>query len=122
MRFEKFIEQHGVHCFVAHSVRFALVVIGNQVRTHLFHFFGHEAELWDAIWVKLFLVAKGHRLQRKDRFARLAHRLDCLLETRRGCDCAEMTTAIYDTRYTCWNGRLANPGDVGGGLRPCLPI
>jgi hypothetical protein len=33
-----------------------------------------------------------------------------------------MTTAIYDTRYTCWNGRPANPGHKGGGLRPYLPI
>ena len=59
------------------------------------------------------LVAEGHRFQRENRFARFVHRLDLVLETRRGYGRAEMTVGVYNNCYTCWNGRATNAGDKG---------
>src|SRR5882757_5986273 len=94
MLFEKFVEQHRVYRFVAHSVGLALLVASNQIGVNLLHFFGHEAELRDTRGVKLVLVAEGHWLKRQDRFARLVHWLDRVLETVRGDDRAEVTAGI----------------------------
>ena len=71
----------------------------------------------DALRVKLVLVAEGHRLKREDRFARLVHRLDLVLETRRGSGRAEVTVGIHDDRYASGNGCPADAGDKGGRLR-----
>ena len=99
MLFEELVEQHRVHRFVAHGVRLALLVASHQIGVHLFHLLGHEAELRDAVGVKLVLVAEGDRFEREDRFARLVHRLDRVLETRRGDDRAELTVGIDDYAY-----------------------
>src|SRR4029453_16427791 len=39
---------------------------------------------------------------------------DRFLETLGGFGRPKMTTTIYDNCYTCWNGRLTNPGDISG--------
>ena len=41
--------------------------------------------------VKLLLVAEDDRFERENRFASFVHRLDLVLETRRGNDRAELT-------------------------------
>jgi hypothetical protein len=94
MLLEKLIEQHRVHRFIAHTLRLALIVASHQSGVYLFHFLSHETELRDALGVKLMLVAKGHRFQRKNRFARLVHRFDPVLETLGGNDRAELTVSI----------------------------
>ena len=53
MLFEKLIEQHRVHRFIAHGVRFSFFVAGHQIGVHLLHLLGHEAELRDTLRVKL---------------------------------------------------------------------
>ena len=65
------------------------------------------------------LVVEGDWFERENRFACLVHCLDRVLETRRGCGRAEMTVAVYDNCYTCWNGC---PTDAGDQCRPvsCL--
>ena len=97
--FEKLVEQHRVHRFVADGVRLALLVASHQIGVHLFHLLGHEAELRNALGSSSVLVAEGDRLEREDRFARLVHRLDRFLESRRGNDRAEVTVGIYDYGY-----------------------
>jgi hypothetical protein len=68
MLFEELVEQHRVHGFVANGVGFSLFIASRQIRVHLFHLLGHEAELRNALEVKLLLVAEGHRPEREDRF------------------------------------------------------
>src|SRR6266446_612647 len=116
MLFEKLVQQHRVHRLVAHGVRLSVSVASDQIRIYLRHLLGHESELRDARRVELVLVAKGHRFERQDRFARLVHRLDCILETLRGYGRAKMTTAIYNNCYTRWNGCPTDASDVSSGL------
>ena len=86
--FEKLVEQHRVHRFVAHGIGFPLVVASDEVRIRLFHVLGHESKLRDALGVKLLLVAEGDWFERVNRFAGFVHRLDILLKTGRGNDSA----------------------------------
>ena len=53
MLFQKLIEQHRIHCFVANGIDLAIVVANNQVGVHLLNLLGYEAELRDAIRIKL---------------------------------------------------------------------
>src|SRR5947207_10399362 len=94
MLFEELVQQHCVHRFVANRVSLALIVASYEVRIYLFHFLGYEAELRDARRIKLVLVTKSHWFKRENRFARLVHRLDRVLETLRGDDGAEVTVSI----------------------------
>ena len=100
MFFEELIEQHRVHRFVAHAVGLPLLVTSHQIGVHLLHLLGHEAELRDALGVKLVLVAESDRLEREDRFARFVHGFDRFLEPGRRSDGAEMTIAPYEHCYT----------------------
>ena len=68
----------------------------------------------EAVGIEVFLVAKGHRLERKDRFACLVHRFDCFLVACRGSRGAKMTIRIYDHGYAAWNGCPTNTGDKCG--------
>ncbi len=43
--FEKLVEQHGVHRFVADGVNLALGIASHQIGVHLFHVLGYETEL-----------------------------------------------------------------------------
>ena len=43
MFFQEFVEQHRIHCVVAHGVDLAVGRASHQIRIHLFHFLGHEA-------------------------------------------------------------------------------
>jgi len=114
--FEELVEQHRVHRLVAHSVNFPLTVASHQSGIDLFHFLGHEAKLRDAFGIKLVLVAEGDRFERENRFARLVHRLDVVLETLRGKYRAELTVGIYNYPYASCNRCPANAGDKGGRL------
>jgi hypothetical protein len=57
MFLKELIKQHRIHRFVADREWFALLVPRHQVGIYLCHLFCHEAELRDAIRVKLVLVA-----------------------------------------------------------------
>src|SRR6516165_3505947 len=120
MLFEKFIEQHRVHRFIADGVGLSLLVAGYQVGIYLFHVLGHEAKLRNPIGVKLFLVPKRHWFQRQDRFARFVHWLNRFLETRRGDNGAEFTGAPNDDSYPARHGCPRNARDEGARLRSAL--
>src|SRR5262249_58552297 len=105
------IEQHRVHGFVANTERLANIVAGHQIRIDLCHFFGHQTELGNARRIEVVFVAEGDWLEIQDRFARLAHRFYCFLETCGGSSRAEVTSAIHDNCYTCWNDCPTYPGD-----------
>jgi len=92
--FQELVEQHRVHRFVANRVRLSFVVASHQIGIYFFHVLSNEAELRDALEVKLVLVAEGHRFQCEDRFARFVHRLDRILETLRRDDRAQLTVSI----------------------------
>src|SRR5439155_22755257 len=76
----------------------------------------HEAALLDALGVVVFLVMESDRFQREDRFARLGHRFDCVLETLRGNDRAELTAITNDYSYASGQSDPRNPRDEGSGL------
>jgi hypothetical protein len=102
--------EHRIHRVVANYVRFALIA-GHEIGIHLFRVLSHKAKLRDAFGVKFVLVVKGHRFESEDCFARLVHRLDLLLETRRGRGDAEVTTVIYEDRYAGRHRHAENAGD-----------
>src|SRR5438270_11320093 len=62
------------------------------------------------------LVTEGHRLERENRFARLVHRLNLVLETLRGNYGAEVTVGIDNYLYTSGHRRPANAGNKGACL------
>src|SRR5436190_979625 len=76
----------------------------------------HQPKLRDALRVKVVFVAEGHRFERENRFARLVHGLDLVLETLRGNYRAEVTAAIYNYPYTSGHSVPANAGDKGVSL------
>src|SRR5947208_5565113 len=119
MLFKELVEQHRVHRLVAHRVRLALLVPNHQIRVYLFHVLSHEADLRDALGIKIFLVMEGDRLKRKNRFARLVHRFDRVLETLRGRCHAKLTVAIYNNSRAR-NGPPANASDECRSLRSLL--
>src|SRR4029077_5563409 len=84
MLFKELIEQHRVHCVVAHSIGFALCVANHQSGVDPFDFLSHEAKLRDALGINSFLVMEGDRFKGKNRFADLVHWLNFILEPRRG--------------------------------------
>ena len=114
MLFEKFVEQHRVHGVVADAVRLALVIASHKVGVYLLHLLGDEAKLWDASWIQLVFVAKGHWLQLKDCFACLVHWFDVVLKTLRGNDRAEMTVGIDDYPNASCHRGSADAGNIGG--------
>src|SRR5437660_12821109 len=109
MLFEELIKQHRIHRVVAHGVRFALLVTGHQSWIHLYHFFGHESELRDALGVKLVLIAKSHRFEREDNFTGLIQRLHLVFQPLRGNDRAEMTIGVYNDAYASCYSHSTNP-------------
>src|SRR5882724_416409 len=111
--FEEFIEQHRVHCFVAYRVGLALFVEYHQVRIYLCHVLGQQTKLRGSLWVELFLVAEGDRLQRQDCFARLVHWLDGVLKTRRRSVGTQVTTGINYHGKASWHGHSIDAGDIG---------
>ncbi len=84
MFFKEFIEQHRVHLLISHAVGFSFFVAHHQVSIYFLNIFGHEAKLLHACWIYLFLVMKGNRLKRKERFTDPLHWLDIIFETARG--------------------------------------
>src|SRR5204863_8689470 len=79
-----------------------------------------------AIGINVFLVAEGDRFERKDRFARLVHRLDLGLETRRRSGGAELAFGVYENGRTHRSGFPHDASDIGGGVdrmgRPLLSV
>src|SRR6266513_4289188 len=111
MFFQELVQQHRVHRFVAHGVDFAFGIASHQIRIDLFYVLSHKAKLRNAIGIKLVLVPKRYRFQRENRFARLAHGFDRVLETHRGGYGAEMTVGIHDDCYASGNSYPTNAGD-----------
>src|SRR5262249_58407865 len=107
------IEQHRVYSVVPHRVRFALFVASNQIGVHLFDLLGNEAKLRDPRGVKVMLITEGHRFERENRFARLVHRFDLVLETLRRDDRAQLTVSIDYYPDTPCNGDATDAGDRG---------
>src|SRR5260370_24864347 len=113
--FEKFIEQHRVDRVVANCERLPVAVENYEIRIHFRHVLCDQSELRDSSGIDVVLVAKGHRLEREDRFARLVHRSDVLFETLGGGGYAKLAISIYDNWGTC-NGCSADSRNKRGGL------
>src|SRR4030095_13966283 len=64
--FEKFIEQHCVHCFVANGVNLALGVLDDQIGIHPFHVLGYEAKLRSPISIDFLLVTECDRASARE--------------------------------------------------------
>ena|SRR5437879_6422662 len=61
MFFKELVKQHRVHRFVTYGVGFSLNITIHQIWVHLFHFLGHKAKPWNALGIKLLLVAESNR-------------------------------------------------------------
>src|SRR6266446_1481602 len=119
MLLEELVEQHRVHRFIADCVTLAVLVASHQIRVNLFHFLSHEAELRNAIGVKLLLVMEGDRFEREDRFASLVHRFNRFLETSRRCGRAQMTAGINNHADASRHRDATNPSNICTRLRSC---
>src|SRR5438477_4252479 len=89
MLFEEFVEKHGVDLLVTHCVRLALPIAGDQGGIYFCHFLSNESILRDALGIDLFFVTTAYRSKRQNGFARCAHRLDLIFESRRGGQSAQ---------------------------------
>ena len=83
MFFEKLIEQHRVHHFVAYAFHLAFVIAIYQGWIDLFHFFGDQAKGERLRLIILLFQAETHWIQRIQCLARSSERLDVLLVTSR---------------------------------------
>jgi hypothetical protein len=77
MLFEKLIEQHRVDRFVANGLWFSGLVASDEGGVNSAS--SAIAEESACVGSMMFFVAKRDRLQREERFAGVAHRLDFLL-------------------------------------------
>src|SRR5437016_5244545 len=66
MLFEKLVEQHRVHRFVANAVRLAVSITRDQTRIYFFYFFGHEPKLRNPFRIDFAVVTKGNGVKRED--------------------------------------------------------
>ena len=101
MCFQEFVEQHRVHLVVTYAVGLSIFVAHDQIRIYVFYLLGDEAKLRDSLGINFVLVAKGHRFERKDRFACLVHRLDLVLETLRARGHTKLTVGVDNNSCTC---------------------
>src|SRR5215831_3229685 len=115
--FEKLVQQHRVYRFVANAHNLSFFIASNKLRIHFLYFLSNQAELWNLVWIQLLLVTEGHRLERKDRFAGLIHRLNSFLESRRGNNRAELVVGPYNYSYSTWDGDTTDADNKGGVLR-----
>src|SRR6266542_4228187 len=114
MFFEELIEQHRVHCVVAHGVDLAVLFAHHQVGVHRSHFLSDQTKLRRVFGVAL--VVEHHWLERQDRFASFVHWLDLLLEPARGADRAKLAGGVDQHWYGVGILRLyfANVADKAG--------
>src|SRR6266508_3207808 len=98
MFFEELIEQHRVHCVVAHGVDLAVLFAHHQVGVHRIHFLSDQTKLRRVFGVAL--VVEHHWLERQDRFASFVHWLDLLLEPARGADRAKLAGGVDQYWYS----------------------
>src|SRR6266436_5355924 len=119
MRLEKLVEQHCVHRLVAHSVKVAFGIAGYQIGINFLHLLGYEAELPDALAIKLRRVAEGNRPERQEHVAAITHCLDVLLETSRGDARAEMAECIDVNQRSVRDRCPINNGEINGGVSSC---
>ncbi len=113
MLFEKFVEQHRVHRFVAHCLGLAFLIPSDQVGIHFFHVLGNESKHNGAIGFNLLFIMEGDRFKRQDGFAGLVHGLDLLLEPARGHKGADFVIGVNVNRSArCDRG--VNVFDSGG--------
>ena len=122
MFFEEFIKQHRVHSLIADRAELALGVMGHQVRVHLCHLLGYEAELRDAQLVQLGLVMKSHRTQSKEHVTGSGHVGDVGLESARGEKDAQLAIIVHitgaSTRPDCLTRNAADVAAVAH-VRTC---
>ena len=110
------IEQHRVHRFVVHGVRLALIVASHEGRVHLLHLPEPRGQNCRRHPGQVLVGGGTLGFEREDRFACLVHRFNCMLESFRGDDCAEVTIRIDDHAYTIGDDGTADSSNVGGRL------
>ena len=70
--FQKLVEQHRVHRFVAHAVKLSFLIAHHQIRIYLFHLFGDETELRVPVGSISFLYRNVTGFSAIERFAALS--------------------------------------------------
>src|SRR5438552_16349363 len=120
--FEKLIEQHRVHSFVADGVDVALGVMGHQIRIYLCDLLGDEPELRDAGLIQFGLVVESDRTQGEQRVTGRSHFGDVCLEATCGEKDAKLASVVHVTGApTCPNGLTCDAPDVAAitNVRTC---
>jgi hypothetical protein len=97
MFFEKLIEQHRVHSFVANGVNLSVLVAHHQVGVHLGYFLGDQTKLRRAACIAV--VMKRNRLERENGCAGAVHWFNLILEASRGTRRAELAGGVYQHWY-----------------------
>src|SRR6266481_5023287 len=121
MFLEEFVEQHCVHLVVANGEGLTLVIAHHQVWTDLCHLFRDQTELRSTFGIHFLLVAKSNRLERENRFARLVHWLNVLLEADCRSSYPKLTTGAHRHWLAPGHRHPANPCDKSGSLRSARP-
>ena len=115
MLFEEFVEQHGVDLLVAHRLRLTLRIADNEFGIYFFYFLGHQPEVRHACRIKGFLVPEADRFEGQNHLAGFVHRLDVLLESRRGGQRAQFPISIDIDRSATRSGCSTDASDKGVG-------
>jgi hypothetical protein len=58
MLFEELVQQHRLYRVIAHAVRLVFPVSHDQIGIHPLHVLRYKAELWTAIGINIFFIAK----------------------------------------------------------------
>jgi hypothetical protein len=100
---------------VANGADSAFAIACHQVRIYPFHILGDETELWQARGINLLFVPKAYRPERQDELAGITHRLDLLLEPRRGGHRTQLAVSIHKNRSATRSRCTTDSPDKGVG-------
>src|SRR5262245_5177040 len=96
--FEEFVEQHGVHLVVAHTVGFSFLVTHDQIWIYFFNFFSHQPKLRDSYRINFLFITETNRIKRKERLTCTFHWLDLLLKPSGRSGGAKLIVVVNENR------------------------
>src|SRR4029077_5789340 len=111
--FKELVEQHRVDLLVTDGEWFSFFILQDQGRMHFCYVFSNQAPLGRVGLVAL--VVEGYGSKRIDRFTGLAHRVNVLLESRRGGNGTKLAARVNN--YGGRKGANTLTGDTGDETR-----
>ena len=117
MLFQKLVEQHRVHRFVAHCFWLTFGISRHQIGIDVRYFLGNQAELQSARSIDFFLVPEADRLERENSLTGFIHRFDVVFDAPSRSECAYLIIRI-DVNCAARCHRRVNVLDAGGVALP----